>query len=166
MVSQARASATINVNMSGVDSYESDATQSQKKLSVASAELLDLAYVMIKSGTCGTTAVEFDASAAGFDYLSADGEAPPNLDFAHNKSTRLAFVAEPEGLLKFERQVLNEALFVQMVSVDGNASVSSGYAGPPPPGFSTGPNFAVSTIPGSTVTTATYTVMLLRERYV
>jgi hypothetical protein len=154
---------TINVDMSAIDSFSSSGVTSEKKLKLSSATLIPNGYVILKTGTVGTTAVTFGATPLDFGYVGSDGEislAPQELSGA--RSSVIAFSAEPEAVLVFERLSVNEQTFAQVVSVDGNVAVSSVYGGPPPGGFSPDPIFTVSLVPGTTVTSATYTVIAMR----
>jgi len=67
-------SGTINVNASFLDATSSTANESQKKLSLASAKIVDGGKVAIVSGTIGTAARSFIPNSGFLDYRDSSGE--------------------------------------------------------------------------------------------
>lgn len=156
-------SGTVNVGMSVLDSSSSTAIDAEKKMVVSSANAIADGYVLFTTGTVGTTAVKISSTAYDFGYQNSNGETPFTRDLAYTKGSFVAFSAEPEAVVTWARQTIDPQDFCRLVSVDGSASISSGYGGPPPGGFSEQPSFTVSLIPGTTVTSATYTIMSVRS---
>lgn len=156
-------SGTVNVGMSVLDSSSATAVDAEKKMVVSSSHAIADGYVIFMSGTVGTTAVELSSVPSVNGYKNSNGETPATRDLAYTKGSFVAFSAEPEAVLKWSREVIDQQDFCRLVSVDGSASVSSGYGGAAPGGFSVTPSFTVSLVPGTTVTSATYSIMAFRS---
>ena len=156
-------SGTVNVGMSVLDASSDTAIDAEKKMVVSSANAIADGYVIFMSGTVGTTAIELSSIPAENGYRNSNGEIPFTRDLAHVKGSFVAFSAEPEAVVKWSREIIDPQDYCRLVSVDGSASISSGYGGPPPAGLSRSPTFTVSLIPGTTVTSATYTIMSVRS---
>jgi len=145
-------SATINLNLSALDSSSQESCDAEKKCSLSSSDSLSSAIVTIASGTCGTTAVSVDFS----EYRGADGELVSWDSWP--TSTRIAFVADPSALLDWDES----SIPLRMTSRNNQVAVASLPLGTIP--LSPAP-LEVKTVSGvlTPAYTASYTVMLLKE---
>jgi|OM-RGC.v1.026426386 hypothetical protein len=87
-------SGTINVSSSFLDSTDSTGVESEKKLSLASADVHTGGKIALVSGTCGTTEVAIDLTS--LDYRDAAGDLV-SLDFVQ----RMAIKADPGASAEF-----------------------------------------------------------------
>lgn len=143
-------SATINLNLSAIDTASQDSCDSEKECSLSSTDSISSAVVAIASGTCGTTAVSVDFS----EYRGADGELVSWDSWP--TSTRIAFVAQPSAALDWDA-----VLPLRMTSRNNQVAVTSLPLGTVPLSPSA---LQVKTVAGlGSPYTASYTVMLLKE---
>lgn len=87
-------SGTVNISASFVDSADDAATESEKKLTLSSADVHTGGKVALVSGTCGTTEVSIDLTALG--YRNAAGD-EVSLEIVQ----RMAIKADPGAFAEF-----------------------------------------------------------------
>lgn len=87
-------SGTVNVSASFIDSDDQAGIESEKKLSLASANLHTGGKVALVSGTCGTTVVNVDLTSLG--YVNAAGET-----VSMSIVQRMAIKANPGAFAEF-----------------------------------------------------------------
>lgn len=87
-------SGTINVSMSFVDTATSSGVQSEKKVSLSSADVYTSGKVAVVTGTVGTTVQNIDLSSLG--YRDAAGN-----EVAMSLVDQAGFVSDNEAFLQF-----------------------------------------------------------------
>lgn len=144
-------SGTVNVSLSALDTYTAEGIDSEKKVVLSSSDNLPSAVVAVASGTCGTAAVDVDFS----EYRGADGQLVSFGDYP--LSTRIALIASPVARLTWD-----EASGLSLTSRSDNVAITSMpvYTGIPSPANP----MQIKVDQGlAQPSTATYTVMLLKE---